>query len=72
MQVKDATEAVIDYMNKTGIMGLKNGDQLVVLSRRTLETGITLDDHRLAARAFIVGDEEAVVVPYKVDLFAPP
>lgn len=66
--MKASAEKVIEYANKAGIAELKRGDQVVVLSRRSLEVGTTLDDQRLAVRAVIVGDEDAVTVPYKVCL----
>ena len=66
VQVKEATERVIAYVRQTGLLSLNDGEQLVVVSRRTLDTGRTLDDQRLGVRAFIVGDLDAVEVPHKV------
>lgn len=64
--MKEATERVIKYVTQTGLIELAAGDQLVVVSRRTLEMGATLDGQRLGVRAFIVGDLDAVDVQYNV------
>ena len=64
--MKQATERVIEYATQSGLVELQPGDQLVVVSRRTLEIGCTLDDQRLGVRAHIVGDLDAVDVQYKV------
>lgn len=66
LQVQEAVEQVIDYTRRTAILDVANGEQLVVVARRTLEAGVALDDQRLAVRAHIVGDCLAVEVPYKV------
>lgn len=77
MQSQESVESVIDYVNKAGLVSLKQGDQLVIVSRRSsdLFIGNVLDDQRLAARVFMVGNAPAIERPFKVCLlclFLPP
>jgi hypothetical protein len=66
VQLREVICEVIAYANKAGFADLKDGDQIVVVSRRSLEPGNALDDQRLAARAFIVGDAPSIDRPYQV------
>ena len=68
VQSQEATESVIDYANKSGLVSLKHGDQLVIVARRSNEIGNVLDDQRLAARVFMVGNAPAIERPFKVRL----
>lgn len=68
MQSQEATESVIDYANKSGLVSLKHGDQLVIVARRSNEIGNVLDDQRLAARVSMVGNAPAIERPFKVRL----
>ena len=55
--------SVIDYIRRAKYIPLPDGNQLVVVHRRSLEFGNVLDDQRLAARSFIVGEGADVEVP---------
>jgi hypothetical protein len=66
LQIKAATNLVIQFLEKSKLLVLEPKQQIVVVSRRTLDSGRTLDDQRLAARAMVVGDEEAADVEYEV------
>lgn len=66
---KEVTRRVVEYINAVGgAPPLRDGDQLVVVHRRTMEMGNVLDDQRLAARLMIVGDHDTVEIPYKAGL----
>jgi hypothetical protein len=72
LQIKEATNLIIDYLKKTKLLMLEPKDQIVVVSRRMLDPSRMLDDQRLAARAVVVGDEDAVDVVYEVSAFSSP
>ena len=65
MQSQESAESVIDYVNKSGLVSLKHGDQLVIVARRSNEVGNVLDDQRLAAKVFMVGNAPAIERPVK-------
>lgn len=56
----------MQHINKSGMIRLEPGDQVVVVSRRSLELGNALDDQRLAVRAHVVGNGPAVEQPFRV------
>jgi uncharacterized Rossmann fold enzyme len=66
VQTQQATESVIDYIKKTNLVDLKQGDQVVIIGTRPHEVGNALDDHQLAAKVFIVGNAAAIEKPFKV------